>query len=71
LVQNQSIRHISVVSNKYIKRSNSILKIVVSINVKNYKHQITNIKWFDKPLDRLTVLSKVEGLTTLSQVEGQ
>ena len=29
-------------------------------------------KWFDKPFDRLTVLSKVEGLTTtLSQVEGQ
>ena len=25
----------------------------------------------DKPFDRLTVLSKVEGLTTLSQVEGQ
>jgi hypothetical protein len=38
------------------------------------KFQITNTitKWFDKPLDRLTVLSKVEGLTTtLSQVEGQ
>ena len=28
----------------------------------------TNNKWFDKPFDRLTVLSKVEGLTTtLSQ----
>jgi hypothetical protein len=26
-----------------------------------------NPKWFDKPFDRLTVLSKVEGLTTLSQ----
>jgi hypothetical protein len=26
---------------------------------------------FDRPFDRLTVLSKVEGLTTLSQVEGQ
>jgi len=24
-------------------------------------------KWFDKPFDRLTVLSRVEGLTTLSQ----
>jgi hypothetical protein len=23
--------------------------------------------WFDRPFDRLTVLSKVEGLTTLSQ----
>jgi len=33
--------------------------------------QKPNRKWFDKPLDRLTVLSKVEGLTTLSQVEGQ
>jgi hypothetical protein len=31
----------------------------------------SNTKWFDKPFDRLTVLSKVEGLTTLSQVEGQ
>jgi len=38
---------------------------------RKYKSQITNIKWFDKPFDRLTVLSKVEGLTTLSQVEGQ
>ncbi len=35
------------------------------------KSQITNNKWFDKPFDRLTVLSRVEGLTTLSQVEGQ
>ena len=34
-------------------------------------HKITNIKWFDKPFDRLTVLSRVEGLTTLSKVEGQ
>ena len=25
--------------------------------------------WFDRPFDRLTVLSKVEGLTTLSEVE--
>jgi hypothetical protein len=25
---------------------------------------------FDRPFDRLTVLSKVEGLTTLSRVEG-
>jgi hypothetical protein len=38
---------------------------------KNSKSQISNNKWFDKPFDRLTVLSKVEGLTTLSQVEGQ
>jgi len=29
------------------------------------KIEITNTKWFDKPFDRLTVLSKVEGLTTL------
>jgi len=36
------------------------------------KFQITNANWFDKPFDRLTVLSKVEGLTTtLSQVEWQ
>ncbi len=27
--------------------------------------------WFDRPFDRLTVLSKVEGLTTLSGVEGE
>jgi hypothetical protein len=26
---------------------------------------------FDRPFDRLTVLSKVEGLTALSKVEGQ
>jgi hypothetical protein len=38
----------------------------------NYKKKVTNIKWFDKSFDRLTVLSRVEGLTTtLSQVEGQ
>jgi len=39
---------------------------------KNFKLQNRNTKWFDKPFDRLTVLSKVEGLTTtLSQIEGQ
>jgi len=39
---------------------------------KNFKYQNSNTKWFDKPFGRLTVLSKVEGLTTtLSQVEGQ
>jgi hypothetical protein len=27
--------------------------------------------WFDRPFDRLTVLSKVEGLTTLSEAEGE
>jgi len=27
--------------------------------------------WFDEPFDRLTVLSKVEGLTTLSIAEGE
>jgi len=27
--------------------------------------------WFDRPFGRLTVLSKVEGLTTLSGVEGE
>jgi hypothetical protein len=27
--------------------------------------------WFDRPFDRLTVLSEVEGLTTLSTVEGE
>ena len=36
-----------------------------------FKHQNTMLKWFDEPFDRLTVLSKVEGLTALSQVEGQ
>jgi hypothetical protein len=39
--------------------------------LENHKYRNTNTKWFDKPFDRLTVLSKVEGLTTLSQVEGQ
>ena len=28
-------------------------------------------RWFDRPFDRLTVLSEVEGLTTLSTVEGE
>ena len=28
-------------------------------------------RWFDRPFDRLTVLSEVEGLTTLSKVEGE
>ena len=27
--------------------------------------------WFDRPFDRLMVLSNVEGLTTLSEVEGE
>jgi len=27
--------------------------------------------WFDRPFDRLTVLSNVEGLATLSGVEGE
>ncbi|KPK30183.1 MAG: hypothetical protein AMK69_04175 [Nitrospira bacterium SG8_3] len=27
--------------------------------------------WFDRPFDKLTVLSKVEGLTTLSEAEGE
>ena len=27
--------------------------------------------WFHRPFDRLTVLSKAEGLTTLSEVEGE
>ena len=31
------------------------------------KFESRNSKWFDKPFDRLTVLSIVEGLTTLSQ----
>jgi hypothetical protein len=40
--------------------------------LENHKYQNTNTKWFDKPFDRLTVLSEVEGLTTtLSIVEGQ
>ena len=50
----------------------------------NPTSQYLNPKWFDKPFDwltvlsrvegpfdRLTALSRVEGLTTLSQVEGQ
>ena len=27
-------------------------------------------RWFDRPFERLTVLSEVEGLTVLSKVEG-
>jgi hypothetical protein len=42
--------------------------------IKSTKSQYPNNKWFDGPfdrlIDRLTVLSNVEGLTTLSQVEG-
>jgi hypothetical protein len=34
------------------------------------KHPKTHSKWFHTPYDRLTVLSVVEGLNTLSQVEG-
>jgi hypothetical protein len=37
----------------------------------NPKSEYRNPKWFDQPFVRLTVLSRVEGLTTLSQVEGQ
>ncbi len=53
-----------------------MLKVKVSgvgcQQLENHKYQNTNTKWFDKPFDRLTVLSRVEGLTTtLSQVEGQ
>ena len=48
----------------------NIEKLLVQRNCENSKHQKTNIKWFDKPFDRLTVLSNVEGLTALSNVEG-
>jgi hypothetical protein len=37
----------------------------------NSKSQNSNHKWFDKPFDRLTALSNVEELTSLSNVEGQ
>jgi len=33
----------------------------------NRQYEIRNPKWFDQPFDRLTVLSKVGGFTTLSQ----
>ena len=33
---------------------------VIKFEIRNPKHE-----WFDKPFDRLTVLSKVEGLSTL------
>jgi hypothetical protein len=54
---------------KYI-RSDFKAAFIVPMDNKNSKLQITNNKWFDKPFDRLTVLSEVEGLTTLSKVEG-
>jgi hypothetical protein len=38
---------------------------------KNPISEYRNPKLFDKPFDRLTVLSKVEGLTALSNIEGQ
>ena len=37
----------------------------------NSKLEYRNSKSFDQPFDRPTVLSKVEGSTTLSEVEGQ
>jgi hypothetical protein len=40
------------------------------LNQLNPKSQASNYKWFDRPFDKLTVLSNVEGLTTLSPVEG-
>jgi len=36
----------------------------------SYRTRRSRDPWFDRPFDRLTVLSKVEGLTTLSEVEG-
>jgi hypothetical protein len=51
-------------SYKYLSKAESLGKIPST------KLLSPNNKWFDKPFDRLTVLSKVEGLTTLSQVEG-
>jgi hypothetical protein len=39
-------------------------------DIENPKFQAPNYKWFDRPFDKLTVLSNVEGLTTLSPVEG-
>ena len=38
---------------------------------RNSKSEARNSKWFDQPFDRLKVPSRVEGLTTLSHVEGQ
>ena len=39
------------------------------LGLSNKKFQITNIKWFDKPIDRLTVLSKVEGQITMTEIQ--
>ena len=36
----------------------------------SYRTRRSRGPWFDRPFDRLTVLSSVEGLTTLSEVEG-
>jgi hypothetical protein len=47
---------------------------VISLLNENYEksnHQRPNLKWSDKPFGRLTVLSNVEGLTTLSRAKGQ
>ena len=43
-----------------------LIKVMESPSIK-----IQKPKWFGKLFDRLTVLSSVEGLTTLSQIEGQ
>jgi len=45
--------------------------ILVKLFSLNSKLEARNPKWFDRPFDRLTVLSEVEGLTILSKVEGQ
>jgi hypothetical protein len=37
----------------------------------NPKFEYRNSKWFDKPFGRLTAMSSVEWLTTLSEAEGQ
>ncbi len=52
-----------------MSESVSTLYLMFCVFMSKNKTQSNN-KWFDKPFDRLTVLSKVEGLTTLSNVEG-
>jgi len=57
---------------KFFSRYNSVLPCLLKpVEMYNSAMRLCGKmvlrKWFDKPFDRLTVLSRVEGLTTLSQ----
>jgi hypothetical protein len=45
--------------------------VTIITQFSNPNVETRNPKWFDRPFENLRVLSSVEGLTTLSHVEGQ